>query len=312
MINNEKSYSKCEYCQKDYQLKILKRHIKTVHGVEPRPKLNIHEKSVYDEYMNLAKKYSHIIKVCPPENYGPTPQELEKYNLSKEIESYIQIPEQTNEIDDYSPTNSKITKYNTSNYKNPVQCSKCPLKFSNANKLENHDLLNHSSHYQCNNCQKVYSLNLKEEFKIHIYRHEKMNVKAHECIHCGFSSYIAKSMIQHLNHAGPYHTNSCAHCQNKFQNYEDFKSHMETRHELIYAKNQNHNFLLNSYYFAKDFLCKSSFFFFKLFPIPFFSPQKSTNQMKPMFCSLCNVKNYFKLKTTVVTCFVTLFKNVTR
>ena len=33
-----------------------------------------------------------------------------------------------------------------------------------------------------------------KDFTMHIYRHEKMSVKPHECIHCGFTSYIHRGM----------------------------------------------------------------------------------------------------------------------
>ena len=98
---------------------------------------------------------------------------------------------------------------NAKNYKKPIQCPKCPIRFATEVKLETHDLLEHCSHYQCPLCQKPYSLSMVDEFKIHMYRHEKMNVKAHECINCGFSSYVSKIMIKHVNQQGPFHTNGC-------------------------------------------------------------------------------------------------------
>ena len=177
--------------------------------------------------MNLAKKYGHIIKVHPPENYGPNPEDLKKYNLPLNLESYIQTPASTIII---SNENSKKNKAESINLRHTIHCSKCPKRFANTTKLESHDLLKHSSHYRCTYCEKAYQISMVEEFKIHMYRHEKMNVKAHECIHCGYSSYITKSMISHINQQGPFHTNSCGQCQKKFQNFQNFKNHMESDH----------------------------------------------------------------------------------
>ena len=38
-----------------------------------------------------------------------------------------------------------------------------------------------------------------KDFTMHIYRHEKMSVKPHECIHCGFTSYIHRGMYPEKN-----------------------------------------------------------------------------------------------------------------
>ena len=53
-------------------------------------KLNIQEKNVYKEYMNLAKKYGHIIRVHPPESHGPDIQDIQNFKLSEELDNYIQ------------------------------------------------------------------------------------------------------------------------------------------------------------------------------------------------------------------------------
>ena len=168
-------------------------------------KLNLQEKNVYKEYMNLAKKYGHIIRVHPPESHGPDLQDIQNYKLSEDLDSYIQTSISHNN----STKQKKYRMRNAKNYKKPIQCPKCPIRFANKIKLESHDLLEHNSHYQCPLCQKPYSLSMVEEFKIHMYRHEKMNVKAHECINCGFSSYVSKIMIKHINQQGPFHTNGC-------------------------------------------------------------------------------------------------------
>ena len=57
---------------------------------KPNFKLNVQEKNVYKEYMNLAKKYGHIIRVHPPESHGPDLQDLQNYKLSEELDNYVQ------------------------------------------------------------------------------------------------------------------------------------------------------------------------------------------------------------------------------
>ena len=111
---------------------------------------------------------------------------FEDYTLPSPLDSYIR-----------SPVPDIQTKFHKSD--NPVECPKCPLKFSTSQKLQVHDLKSHQKHYSCSYCDRSFDLTNKNDFTMHIYRHEKMNVKPHECIHCGFTSYEYRSLFLKKN-----------------------------------------------------------------------------------------------------------------
>ena len=102
---------------------------------------------------------------------------FEDYTLPFPLDSYIKPP-----VPDENQ--AKFTS------DNPVECSKCLLKFANLTKLQSHDLKSHQKHYACSYCERPFPVGNDKDFIMHIYRHEKMSVKPHECIHCGFNSYI--------------------------------------------------------------------------------------------------------------------------
>ena len=131
-----------------------------------------------------------------------------------------------------------------------IPCTKCPLTFSTKLKLEKHDIKSHQNHYVCSYCSRLFPLTMETEFIAHIYRHDKMGLKAHECIRCGYSTYvyrqvlfsnikpillkiilIFRSILHHVASSGPYHKATCPQCpMSKFITHQEYSNHLNLGH----------------------------------------------------------------------------------
>ncbi len=191
--------------------------VKKPRGRKPKSnsKLSKPERDLQNQCDKFMKKYQEFANLCVPSEENPESKAFETYHLPSGIDAYINPPK-------------NLDKVNTvQDHVHPFPCPSCSAWLNNPYALKNHQLQYHQEHLQCPQCKFITSLDQAQDFKVHMFRHES---RKHECIHCGYTNASLKLLESHFKTEGPFHNHKCTQCSTTFQNYQDYKSHVEADH----------------------------------------------------------------------------------
>ena len=152
-----------------------------------------------------------------PVVYNELPKD---YELPLSLDEYKENP-----TDLYSKRNERL-----SYIEKDLCCGKCGLNFASSDKLEDHKLRIHKTHFKCPYCNQIFDVDTIQDFKLHIYNHEKNPPNNFKCVQCGKIFSKVGMLTNHLRVKGPYHDGQCSQCSMVFVTFEDYKNHVKKDH----------------------------------------------------------------------------------
>ena len=141
-----------------------------------------------------------------------TKDELDNFNNfepPKPIEEYKAPPQKL-----HRPGN--ITKH----FNNSVECKECGQNLSGKRNLKKHMIKYHQDHYNCAYCDIAFSMDDKESFKLHLFKHLFILNNVNGCVQCGKQWKTPHLLRKHQAQKGPHHNEECAQCSLPMKSFQ--------------------------------------------------------------------------------------------